>query len=292
MIEQKIIDAITRQDWLEPPGQALQQAVSKTFESGGSAGQKIMNLLHGVGLGFPLHPILTDIPTGSWTAALVLDALDTWNGDENYGRAADVTIAVGLVGAMGAVPTGLTDWHHLSSKPLRIGFIHGMMNISATILYSASLMLRRRNARSAGKGIALGAYVVAVLSAHLGGALVYKQKIGVNHSEPVWTPMEFVPVLAEEELFEGEKRRVEVGDRRVLLVRQNGEVYALSEVCSHLGGPLADGELRDNSVVCPWHGSRFALSDGRPLDGPATVPQPWFEVRVRNGQIEVRAAET
>ena len=56
-----------------------------------------------------------------------------------------------------------------------------------------------------------------------------------------------------------------------------------------MGGPLSEGELKDGSVVCPWHGSRFCLADGSVLDGPATIPQPRYETRVRNGQIEVRA---
>jgi len=67
--------------------------------------------------------------------------------------------------------------------------------------------------------------------------------------------------------------------------------YALAERCSHLGGPLADGMLEDGCIQCPWHGSRFALEDGRPIDGPASIPQPCFETRVRNGRIEVRAAD-
>jgi nitrite reductase/ring-hydroxylating ferredoxin subunit len=45
-----------------------------------------------------------------------------------------------------------------------------------------------------------------------------------------------------------------------------------------------------DSIQCPWHRSRFALEDGRVLDGPAVHPQPCLETRVRNGRIEVRKA--
>ena len=82
--------------------------------------------------------------------------------------------------------------------------------------------------------------------------------------------------------------RAEVNGLRVVLVRRAARVYALGERCSHLGGPLAEGEVRDEAIVCPWHGSRFALEDGRVLDGPATMPQPCFETRVRDGFVEVR----
>jgi len=74
----------------------------------------------------------------------------------------------------------------------------------------------------------------------------------------------------------------------ILLVRRGKRIFALAETCSHLGGPLSEGKLRGNSVQCPWHGSRFALEDGRVLDGPAVHPQPCLEARVRNGKIELR----
>jgi nitrite reductase/ring-hydroxylating ferredoxin subunit len=107
----------------------------------------------------------------------------------------------------------------------------------------------------------------------------------------VWTRLKYTPVLADADLPEGELRRVEVGERRIVLARQGGHVYALEERCSHLGGPLADGMLEDGCIQCPWHGSRFALEDGRVIEGPASIPQPCFETRVRNGRIEVRAAD-
>jgi nitrite reductase/ring-hydroxylating ferredoxin subunit len=98
-------------------------------------------------------------------------------------------------------------------------------------------------------------------------------------------------VLAVADLNENEPRRVEAGGVPVVLVRQGTRIFALADTCSHLGGPLSEGTLEDCSIRCPWHGSRFALDDGRVLDGPATNPQPHFDVRVRGGQIEVRVAQ-
>jgi nitrite reductase/ring-hydroxylating ferredoxin subunit len=132
---------------------------------------------------------------------------------------------------------------------------------------------------------------MAAAAAYLGGDMVYRDQAGVSHTRPVWKPLKYAPVLPDAELAEGELRRVEVGERRIVLARQDGRVYALDERCSHLGGPLADGKLEDGCIQCPWHGSRFALEDGHPVDGPATVAQPCFETRVRSGKIEVRAAD-
>ncbi|HEX9370843.1 MAG TPA: Rieske 2Fe-2S domain-containing protein [Roseiflexaceae bacterium] len=102
-------------------------------------------------------------------------------------------------------------------------------------------------------------------------------------------PLQWTAVLADAELPEGELRRVEIGDRAIVLARQHRQIYALAEPCSHLGGPLADGMLEDGCVVCPWHCSRFELATGEPIDGPAAIPQPCFATRVRDGRIEVQA---
>jgi nitrite reductase/ring-hydroxylating ferredoxin subunit len=75
---------------------------------------------------------------------------------------------------------------------------------------------------------------------------------------------------------------------KVLLLRRGAQVFAIGEVCSHLGGPLSEGQVQGDTVQCPWHGSRFDVRDGKVLDGPATHPQPCLEARVRDGKIEVR----
>jgi nitrite reductase/ring-hydroxylating ferredoxin subunit len=95
-------------------------------------------------------------------------------------------------------------------------------------------------------------------------------------------------VLAEAELAEGELRRVSAGEASVLLVREDGQIHALANTCSHAGGPLDEGELADGCVVCPWHGSAFRLTDGHIVRGPASIPQPAYQTRVREGKIEIR----
>ena len=96
-------------------------------------------------------------------------------------------------------------------------------------------------------------------------------------------------MLSESELPEGATRAVDARGVRVVVVRRGGQVYALAEKCAHLGGPLSEGHLEGDAVRCPWHGSLFALEDGRVLEGPSTYPQTCFDVRSRAGQIEVRA---
>ena len=96
-------------------------------------------------------------------------------------------------------------------------------------------------------------------------------------------------ILASAALADNSMVRARAGNTDVLLVRQRGRVCALAHACAHLGGPLSEGTLKDGSVVCPWHGSEFALDDGRVLNGPATHSQPCLVARERDGQIEVKA---
>lgn len=289
MAWQDLIDLIDRQRWLDPVGDGLQRAVGGVFAAAGPAQGALKNLVHGVWLGHPLHPALTDVPIGAWTAALALDGLAAVSGQEEVGRAADAAIVVGLSGAAGAAVTGLSDWQYTSGRARRVGVAHGLLNVGGVLLYASSLLLRRRGARAAGHGLAALGYAVATASAYLGGELVFGQRIGVDRAADATPSDEFVAVLPAAELPEGQLRRVEAGAVPVLLVRQGDRIQALADTCSHLGCPLSEGHLRDSSVICPCHGSRFALADGRVLDGPATFPQPCFETRVRDGQIEVRA---
>ena len=285
-----LLDAITHPDWLDAAADTLQPAVLQAYAAGGETGQQLKNFLHGTWLGHPLHPVLTDVPIGAWTVAAVLDGL-TLAGQRQLAPGADAAVAVGLVGALGAALTGLTDWTGTTKQKRKLGLVHALLNIGATALYATSFALRRRQgSRGTAIGLSLAGYGISSFSAYLGGHLVFAEQVGVDHTATsVEYPKDFVAVLPEAELAENTLRRVEAGEVPVLLARKNGEIFALAHTCSHLGGPLSEGELRpDGSVRCPWHGSVFSLADGRVLAGPATEPQPAFEVRVRAGQIEVR----
>ncbi|MGH9411073.1 MAG: DUF2231 domain-containing protein [Vicinamibacterales bacterium] len=274
-----VVDAIA-----EP----LSNAVREVYKAAGPAGEQAKNAMHGVWLGHPLHPVFTDVPLGAWTTALALDAAA--NGDPGLRRASTFAIGVGLLGALGAAVTGLTDWSETQGQSRRTGLVHGLLNITATSLMTAAYFQRRGSARETGRTCAWSGYAIAVAAAYLGGDLVYEQRLGVTHAD-IEPPDAFTLVAPSSALAENAMIRARAGDADILLVRQHGRVFAMAHACAHLGGPLSEGTLEDGSVVCPWHGSQFALEDGRVLDGPSTHDQPCLVVRERDGQIEVKPAE-
>lgn len=291
MSTDRAIQVINRQDWLEPLADRLQSKLHDTVTGAGPAGQQVEDVLHGRWLGHPLHPALVNVPIGAWTVAAVLDTIEEVSGDRTLGRGADAAIGVGIVGALGAALSGVADWRHTDGRARSIGLAHGLLNTGALALYATSLILRRLKARRAGRGVAALGYLMTNASAYLGGHLVFNEQIGVDHTANQQPPHTFVPVLREADLPENRLRRVLARSTPVLLLRRGERIYAIAETCSHLGGPLAEGELEGLSVVCPWHGSRFSLKSGEVLQGPSTYPQPCFETRVLEGQIEVRVAQ-
>lgn len=273
---------------LDHVAEPLSKAVRGAYAAAGPAGARAKNMLHGVWLGHPLHPVFTDVPLGAWTTALALDTAA--NGDRGMRRAATFAIGVGLAGAAGAAVTGLTDWSETNGRPRRTGLVHGLLNIAATTLFAAAFVRRRGDSDSAGRGLAWAGYAIALGSAYLGGDLVYGQRIGVTHAA-VEEPAAFTDVASAADVREASMTRARQGDVDVLLARQHGRLCALAHPCAHMGGPLSEGTLKDGSVVCPWHGSEFSLDDGHVINGPATQAQPCFAVREHAGRIEVKAGE-
>ncbi|MFL6353735.1 MAG: Rieske 2Fe-2S domain-containing protein [Bryobacteraceae bacterium] len=289
MSEDPILVVVEKQEWLTPVQEAGEAFVKKTYEAAGEPGQAVKNALHGVWLGHPLHAAITDVPVGSWTAAAVLDFLEA-RGEKQYGAGADAAVAVGLAGALASAVSGLTDWSDTQGKPQRVGALHALLNVAATLLYSGSYVLRKRGNRGVGRGFSFLGYGVVLASAYLGGALTYAHRIGVDHSADPDNdlPAEYTPVCAESELHSEELKKVTAKGTDILLFRRGDQIFALGEKCSHLGGPLSEGQIEGDTVQCPWHGSRFCITDGSVVDGPATHRQPTLDVLVKDAQVFVK----
>ena len=269
----------------------LQKVLDKALYGGGHpSAQKIRNFLNGTWFGEPLHVVLTDVPIGAWTVAMAFDALDLVCDRREFTRACETSIGIGLLGAAGAAVTGMTDWSDVDPPARRLGLIHGLLNLSGAALFATSLFLRKKKSRGMGRIVSVLGYAVMGYAAHLGGKLVYENRVGVDRTAGQVFPEQFAAVLPETSLMDGKLTRAIYQGTPILLVRRGDRLFAMAETCSHFSGPLSEGKLEGDTVVCPYHFSRFVLEDGRVLDGPAVHPQPCLEVRTRNGQIEVRHA--
>ena len=290
MSDNAIVSAIEKQEWLQPIQDKGEELVKSAYAAAGPAGQTVKNALHGVWLRHPLHAAITDVPVGSWTAALALDVLEA-RGQTQYAAGADAAIAVGLAGAVASAAAGLTDWSDTHGKPQRVGAVHGMLNSVAAVLYTGSYIARKKDKRGLGRGLSYLGYSLVLASAYLGGELSYSQRIGVDHAADADKefPQEFTAVCNESELQEGKPKKVTWQETDLFLLKRGNEIYAMGDKCAHLGGPLSEGKIEGDVVQCPWHGSRFCMKDGSVVDGPATNDQPVLDVKVEGGQVLVKA---
>jgi nitrite reductase/ring-hydroxylating ferredoxin subunit/uncharacterized membrane protein len=243
--------------------------------------------LHGSVIGHRLHPMLTDIPIGAWTTAGILDVI----GGRRAQPAAQRLVALGVLAAVPTALAGLADWDGTSGRTRRVGIAHALADTAAVACYWRSWRVRRRGHHLRGVGWSMAGLGAATVAGTIGGHLVYRLGVGVDHDVPIVHDQEWHAVGALDALTENKPHGVTVDDASIALVRRNGSTCALAGTCSHAGGPLGEGSVEHDGVVCPWHGSRFALRDGSVQRGPAIAPQPVYETRTRDRQVEVRAPE-
>ena len=265
----------------------LEQATS--LDPAVSAGQRaarlirpgrIRDALHGVWLGHPLHPVLAQAAAGAWLSASVLDLSP---GQE---AASGLLTFAGLSAAVPAALAGAADWSEQHEQQMRVGVIHALGNALAIGLYSASLTVRGRRRRQV---LRLCGLLSASGAGLLGGHLAFRLAGGANHAEgvPHLVPPGWHYLMKSADLPAGKPVRQVVGEIPVVVVRARGAVRVLADRCSHMSGPLSEGDLNDGCLACPWHGSVFRIADGSVARGPATAPQPAFQVREVGGALQV-----
>lgn len=99
---------------------------------------------------------------------------------------------------------------------------------------------------------------------------------------------DFVKVAETEDVQVSQMMAVEVNDEKICLANVNGKYYAIGNVCTHMGGPLAEGKLEEYIVQCPWHGSRFDIRSGEVVRPPAMKPEPIYEVKVESNDVLIK----
>ncbi len=267
--------------WAKPLGDFNRRWLSAIYDHIGP----LKDLSHGRWLGHPTHAATTDIPIGALTATIVLDLL-------NYRAAADATLVLGIIFLLLSAVTGAADYTDTDGTALVRATLHSVLMVVALVIYLVSLLVRSGDPadRSVAVISSIVAYVVLTAGAYVGGDVVYSLGNMVDRHAfggrgTKWQALDITDMAA---LPEGQPVRAKAGANKLLLVRYGETIHAMHEVCAHAGGPLAEGRIVDGCIECPWHGSRFRLTDGTVQRGPSVYDQPRYEVRRAPTGFEAR----
>ena len=277
----RIVDAQAR--WATPFGDFNHRWLSALF----GPIRPIKDFLNGTWLGHPVHAALTDVPVGAITVAIVLEVI-------GQPVAADVTVLVGVLSIIATAVTGLADYTDVDGTARSRATVHATVMTTALILFVISLVLRAGDPDDRAVPIALLVigYLVLTVGAEIGGDLVYL--IGTNVNRHAWRGAGKKWIALDlgdlTDIPEGGPTKVKAGINTLILVRTGETILALHEQCAHAGGPLSEGTIVDGCIQCPWHGSRFRLTDGHVARGPAMYDQPAYEIRRADTGWEVRRA--
>jgi len=99
--------------------------------------------------------------------------------------------------------------------------------------------------------------------------------------------VEFLEIAPADQLPVGERMFIEVEGKSIVIINLAGALFAIGDICTHDNGPVGDGEIEENEIICPRHGARFDVRTGKATSLPAVVDIPAYPVRVVDGMIEI-----
>ncbi|MGI8659138.1 MAG: Rieske 2Fe-2S domain-containing protein [Candidatus Limnocylindria bacterium] len=265
--------------------------LNAVYRSLGTPGKLLQDLLNGAWLGHSLHAVLVDVVVGAATAALFLDVLRTFFGVEGLETATTWVLGLAWAAGVASIFSGLTDFKDTQNGNQRnVAGLHGLINIVGIAGFGASVIQRLAGSHDAAFWILLVSYALISVGSYIGGHVVFKYGYMVNYNafSRGRRAKEYTAIAPLADVPEGIPTQVAFGATGILVVRRGDVVHALKDTCSHAGGPLSEGELTDDTISCPWHGSVFRLRDGAVLHGPAGTRQIAYAARIRDEQVEVQ----
>ena len=252
----------------------------------------------------PLHPMLIALPATFIPAAFLADLLGRLFEVPNLWPAgAYLSIAAVLTGLAAGVP-GFIDYLYVvppKSSAGRRATIHMLVNVSALVLMVIGMWFRDWDLfRPTWTTVLfeLLSLVLVSIGGWLGGTLVYRNQIAVDHryahsgkwqeQEIEGSAGEMAPIDGAEHMKPGQMRLLHWGGRRLVLARTNEGFSITEDRCTHKGGPLSDGALVGRCVQCPWHGSQFDVTNGSVIAGPATEAIAVYSADFTDGRLRVK----
>lgn len=250
--------------------------------------------------GHPIHPILVAFPLAFLVGAFLFD-LGGWylNNMELSYTGGFLTVAGIGFGLLAAVP-GVIDY--FGSVPARSSARtratrHALLNTGALVLFAIGWFTRRDgDATLLTLTLELAGVVMLAMGGWMGGTLVYRNQIGVDHryadagkwqEESVRRTADRVVVAESNDLRPGQMKLIHAEGARIALARTDEGYRAVDDYCTHKGGPLSDGALICGVVQCPWHGSQFDVTTGEVKCGPAKKKVKTHHVEESNGQVRL-----
>lgn len=253
--------------------------------------------------GHPIHPMLVAFPAAYLFGSACIDVWARWRHRPSWFRTATRMNALGIGTALAAAVPGLIDYVFAvppkSSAKTR-ATNHMIANVSALGLFALA-RAGRNHGEDRPSWWALTAELCGLglitTGGWLGGTLVYRNQIGVDHryanagqwhEEPLVPRHETIAVAAADELDVDQMKLLRIGSRRIVVARTDAGYVAFDDRCTHKGGPLSDGALVCGTVQCPWHGSQFDVTTGQVEQGPAEQPIETYQVSERDGRVWLR----
>lgn len=238
------------------------------------------------------YMVIAHIPTGVWLLSSLCDALALLSGANFFVRLAQALQVAGVVNTLGLHllrPTA-TPTPSLTPAERDLSNVHEWVNNALPTVYALSAGLRAGPALAQRRPAALP--VILSLLGLVG--LFLSRELTKRRTAPAGIALtergpEFEPVAPLSELAPGTMKIVEVDNHTIALANVEGQVFAFSNICPHRDGPLAEGTLKGDIVVCPWHDSGFNVRTGAVVPGgPARRGIPTYAVRVEDDQILVQ----
>ncbi len=245
--------------------------------------------------------MLVAFPLGLFVTSFIFDLIGVLGDHPSVWAAGWFCVIAGIIGGFLAAIPGAVDLLSVvppSSSGRSRGYKHAVLNVIVLVLFIAVAVYRAGPDTAPDRtALTLSAIGLVVLgfSGWLGGTLVYRNQIAVDHRSANagrWRVVSLhrwdQPVCKEDELEDGQLLLAEIAGARIAVGRCSDGLVAFSDHCTHKGGPLSDGALVGCTVQCPWHGSQFNVHTGRVVNGPAQEQIEAYDAYVANGQVYVR----
>jgi nitrite reductase/ring-hydroxylating ferredoxin subunit/uncharacterized membrane protein len=254
----------------------------------------IKDLLNGRWLGHPFHPASTDIPIGLLLGVVILDIL-------GQPAAADIVLVGTIIFMLLSALSGLADYSDTDGMALTRATLHATLMVVTLLVLVVSAVMRAGAPVDRTVPIALSiiGLILITAGAFVGGDVAYLFGNMVNRHAfrgpgTKWVKLDTGSVTDLKTMPETTPTKMRAGINDLLVVRVGDTVHAMHNVCAHAGGPLNEGKLVDDCIECPWHGSRYRLTDGFAKRGPTVYDQPSYEIRAAEGggyEVRRRPAE-